>query len=96
MSSSLVKGDDFEGVAYLVERNVRAIFLKQPLHTRISGGAGNQELDTCGDYRVQMLHYSDTEVLLLPSLIYQIHKSDCDVKLCEGQRPKQPESWDDM
>lgn len=41
-------------------------------------------------------HYSDTEVLLLPSLIYQIHKSDCDVILCEGQRLKQPESWDDM
>lgn len=41
-------------------------------------------------------HYSDTEVLLLPSLIYQIHNSDCDVKLCEGQRLKQPESWDDM
>lgn len=41
-------------------------------------------------------HYSDTEVLLLPSLIYQIHKSDCDVILCEGQQLKQPESWDDM
>lgn len=55
MSSSVIKGDDFEGVVYLVERNVSTIFLKQPLHTCVSGGAGNQELDTCGDYRVQML-----------------------------------------